>query len=328
MTLDSTTNNKKLESSRAEDFKNIKKKLSDAGYSSFREIALSQPLQISKQLGINLKETQTIILWATKNLEKRGIIEPIFSTAKDIFKSKMDQSKLTTGCTSLDEILGGGIEVGALTEFYGQSGTGKSQICYNLSFTVQQSLDSRGLEAKAMYIETEGKFTPERILQIAKARNANTDTTLEYIFVVNVINSAQLEDEIGSIQKNIKKDPKIKLVVIDSIINLYRQEFLGRENLPERQSRLHKSMGLLTKIAKLYNVAVVVTNQVSSSTDPYSNNQVIPAGGNVLAHMIKHRIFLKAYGQIIHAKIVNSPSLPQVTARFSINESGITDIER
>jgi DNA repair protein RadA len=76
--------------------------------------------------------------------------------------------QLTTGCQSLDTLLKGGLETQSLTEFYGEFGTGKSQICHQLCVTVQLPEAQGGLNGGALYVDTENTFRPERIQEIAK----------------------------------------------------------------------------------------------------------------------------------------------------------------
>ena len=60
-----------------------------------------------------------------------------------------------------------------------------------------------------------------------------------------------------------------KLVVIDSIISLHRAEFTGRGTLADRQQRLNSILHKLVRVAEIFNVAVVITNQVQSSPDTF-----------------------------------------------------------
>jgi DNA repair protein RadA len=78
--------------------------------------------------------------------------------------------RCSTGSRALDELLLGGIETQAVTEFYGEFGSGKSQICRTLSATARQSTDSGGMDSGVIYIDTEGTFRPERVEQIARTR--------------------------------------------------------------------------------------------------------------------------------------------------------------
>ena len=71
-------------------------------------------------------------------------------------------------------------------------------------------------------------------------------------------------------------------------------EYLGRSDLAERQQKLSELIMPLIRIAQMYNVAIVLTNQVS--TDPgnlFAGNPVKATGGNMLAHSTTYRIFVR-----------------------------------
>ena len=118
-----------------------------------------------------------------------------------------------------------------------------------------------------------------------------------------------------------------KLVVIDSIISLHRAEFTGRGTLADRQQRLNSILHKLVRIAEIYNVAVVITNQVLSSPDTFFGDPTKAAGGNVIGHTSTYRIYLRKSGENRIAKMVDSPYHPYSDTRFTINQKGIDDLE-
>jgi DNA repair protein RadA len=119
----------------------------------------------------------------------------------------------------------------------------------------------------------------------------------------------------------------IRLLVVDSVISLYRAEFSGRGTLAERQQRLNSLLHRLLRIAEIYNVAVVVTNQVQAQPDTFFGDPNKPAGGHVIAHASTYRIYLKKAGQDRRAILVDSPYHPHSEATFTINEKGVADPE-
>lgn len=128
------------------------------------------------------------------------------------------------------------------------------------------------------------------------------------------------------------EDESIHLIIIDSIIVHFRSGYSGRSVLPERQQRLNRYLSTLSKIARVYKVAVVITNQVQSipSDTSFSNYPDSSTGGNILSHLSTHRILLnKPYSESIYAKIVKSPyhSSSVINARFTISSKGIDDLE-
>jgi DNA repair protein RadA len=169
--------------------------------------------------------------------------------------------------------LKGGIESQAITELTGEFGSGKSQICHTLCVTAAKG--TQGQINSIIFIDTENTFRPERVHQIAEARGLDSEEMMKKVFVCKMVNSAQLEALIRNLGRYIE-EYKAKLVIVDSIISLHRAEYTGRETLAERQQRLKVILHKLLRLAEIYNVAVVLTNQVQVSPD---NTDVLRAAG-------------------------------------------------
>ncbi|XP_069053131.1 meiotic recombination protein DMC1/LIM15 homolog isoform X2 [Lepisosteus oculatus] len=120
-----------------------------------------------------------------------------------------------------------------------------------------------------------------------------------------------------------------KLLIVDSIMALFRVDFSGRGELAERQQKLAQMLSRLQKISEEYNVAVFVTNQMTA--DPgagmtFQADPKKPIGGHILAHASTTRISLrKGRGEMRIAKIYDSPDLPENEATFSITPGGVAD---
>jgi DNA repair protein RadA len=130
------------------------KKLKEIGIISVRTLALYPLSKLIEEAGIGEKTAQKIIKSA-QELEKMG-----FKSADLIWEKRKVLKKLTTGSQNLDELLGGGLETGAVTEVYGEYRTGKTQIAHQLCVNVQLPYDDGGLDGSALYIDTEGTFRP------------------------------------------------------------------------------------------------------------------------------------------------------------------------
>jgi DNA repair protein RAD51 len=91
-----------------------------------------------------------------------------FTTAAIVAEQRGELICVTTGCKELDAVLEGGIETGSITELYGEFRCGKTQLCHTLCVTCQLPIDMGGAEGKALYIDTEGTFRPQRLAQIAE----------------------------------------------------------------------------------------------------------------------------------------------------------------
>ncbi|MEM0118191.1 MAG: DNA repair and recombination protein RadA [Conexivisphaerales archaeon] len=199
-----------------------------------------------------------------------------------------------------------------------------SQVCHTLSVTVQLPRDKGGLEAGAVYIDTEGTFRPERIAEIAESRGLDPAKVLDSIIVAKAYNSAHQELIVKELGRQFEKF-KTKLVVVDSAVAHYRAEFLGRGTLAERQQRLNRFMHTILRIAEIYSVAVVVTNQVQASPDFFFGDPTRATGGHVVAHTSTYRIYLRKAAKSRIARMVDSPYHPEREAVFIINNKGIDD---
>ena len=134
---------------------------------------------------------------------------------------------ISTGVRGLDELLEGGVETQAITEFIGEFGAGKTQLCHQLAVMVQLPVEKGGLEAKALYIDAEGTFRPERIIQIAKYRGIQPEQALENIIYARAYNSSH-QIYLAREAFRMVKNEGIRLVVLDSFIGYFRSEYSGR----------------------------------------------------------------------------------------------------
>ena len=91
-----------------------------------------------------------------------------FTSASLIAQQRAEVIQITTGCRELDTILEGGVETGSITELYGEYRCGKTQLSHTLCVTCQLPVDMGGAEGKALFIDTEGTFRPQRLAQIAE----------------------------------------------------------------------------------------------------------------------------------------------------------------
>jgi DNA repair protein RadA len=297
----------------------IASKLRTAGYGTVESLAATPIREITDKTGLGYDTVRRICE------EARSVINTEFITANELYKQRQQAMKLTTGSKNLNSLLGGGVETQAITELVGEFSTGKSQICMKLAVTVQLPSKDGGLGGSALFMDTEGTFSPERVYQIAKSMGMDPEKVLENIIYARCFNSDHQMILLDHTSKIIKEE-NVKLVVVDSVISHFRGEYVGRETLSERQQKLNMYMHKLLRLAEVYNVAVVVTNQCQANPQAFFGDPNRPAGGNILAHASTHRVYLhKCKGNTRSAKIIDSPSLPESKTRFQITEMGIED---
>ena len=301
-----------------------KQKLNDAGILTILDLATSAPTDIADAVDIDTSKAVELNNKARKKLVEMGRLEPDFINAADLLVKRKAIDRISTGSKNLDELLGGGVETWAMTEFYGEFGSGKSQICHTLCVMVQSPHGEGGLGGGAVYIDTEGTFRPERIAEIAEARGLDSEKVLSGITVARAYNSAHQELIVKDLG-NVLEEKKVKLVILDSAVAHYRAEFLGRGTLAERQQRLNKFMHQLLRTAEIYNVAVVVTNQVQAAPDSFFGDPTRPTGGHVVAHTSTYRVYLRKAAKNRIARMVDSPYHPERDAVFMLDDKGVDD---
>jgi len=250
-----------------------------------------------------------------------------FVRGDELVKLRSSMRQLSTGCASLDNLLAGGVESQSITEIYGEFGTGKSQICQQLCVTVQLPVEQGGLEGGALYIDTENTFRPERIVQMAPRFGLDPEEVLRRIIFAEAYTSNHQMMLLENADEVIKEN-NIRLIVVDSVMSHFRSEYLGREMLAPRQQQLNKHLHKLIRLARAFNAAAVITNQVMAQPDAFFAKVVRPVGGHILGHTSHTRIFLrKGRSNVRIAKLVVSPFLPEGEAPIRITERGIESDE-
>src|SRR5215208_6489699 len=155
---------------------------------------------------------------------------------------------ISTGSLSLDRLLGGGIRTGLLTDVYGPSGTGKSQLCFSLCVNSAKYLKQKEM---IMFIDTVGTFRPERVSEIARQETNN-----EILDKIIFIRAFSTNDQIKSLRKIY--DIKPLLIIIDSATSLFSTEYRGASRHLVLMNHLHE----LSFAAINFDCAVVITNMV------------------------------------------------------------------
>jgi len=298
------------------------KKLREEGYTTIEILATTSPAELASAVAISERLAKQVIQDARNTV---GGFTPI--TAAEFFAIQEEKPRLMTGSSHLDDILGGGVPVGAITEFSGAYASGKTQICFQLCLTVQLPPEQGGLGGKAYFIDTEGTFSPRRLIEIALARGIDHHTALKNILVSKAYNVDHMIILVNEAKRLVPQE-NIKLMVIDSVASHFRAEFAGKQQLPARQQALMRYAENLLKYADTFTMAVVVTNQVLASPDAIvSGSFVEPALGLAWGHRPTHRVFLrKARGNARIARLFDSPELPEREAIVYITRSGVTDV--
>ena len=254
------------------------------------------------------------IVEASRKLKDVG-----FVSGKEALRLSRARTRITTGCKALDAILGGGIETGSVTEVFGEFRSGKTQLAATLCVTAQLEKAAGGAAGKVIVLDTENAFRVERVAEIAEKRyGIDPAAVLDNVTIARCLTHEHQEQmALAAAALITGSGERYRLLIVDSIIGLYRTEFAGRAELSERQTKLGAHVRDLVKLAAEFNLAVLVTNQIMA--DP--GNMMVadakkPVGGNLLAHYVHVRVQLrKGKGNQRIAKIYAGPLPEEVRPR-------------
>ncbi len=217
--------------------------------------------------------------------------------------------------SSLDVMLGGGFEKGTITQIFGPPSSGKSNITLALAVNVAKN------NKKVIYMDTEGGISIDRIRQISGPDFSNVANN---IIVFEPTSFQEQNDMLRSIDVWLRKNhDDVDLIVVDSAVALYRVDDMKSSRL---NKELGKQMGLLSKIARQYDIAVILTNQIYSAIDLEGNSDIKAVGGTILQYWSKVIIQLERGDEINQriATLKRHRSIPEgKQALFSITSRGI-----
>lgn len=162
----------------------------------------------------------------------------------------MEIKRLSTN-SPLDKLLNGGLEYGTITNIYGPPGSGKTNVGLSTLMNCKN---------KIIYIDTEGSFSLERFKQLG-----GNDKKLKNVILIEPHTWSEQHAKILNLEKILKRE-KIDLVIVDSLVALYRLE-LTQENFSLINRQLATQYSILSKIARTYEIPVLVTNQIYGKGD-------------------------------------------------------------
>eukprot|EP01012_Entosiphon_sulcatum_P011177 TRINITY_DN16716_c0_g1_i1.p1 TRINITY_DN16716_c0_g1~~TRINITY_DN16716_c0_g1_i1.p1 ORF type:complete len:357 (-),score=48.95 TRINITY_DN16716_c0_g1_i1:9-1079(-) len=332
----------------------VRSKLQKAGLCDARALAGMRPTVLSKEAGITHDEAVTVLQVISSSTgdtdaaggQKAESAPLRAESALAILERQQQSVSIVTFSQALDDLLGGGVPVGCVTEFCGIPGIGKTQIGMQLALDVQIPEAVGGVAGSAIYIDTEGSFVIQRAQQMAGAllkhlqeicrNNAEissltVEAILDKILYYRVHDVAEQLALINVLPAYLTANPeqRVKLVVLDSVAFHFRHGFV---DMAHRSRVLQALAQQLHELASTFGMAVVVTNQVTTKfRDGNAGSFLVPALGESWAHAVTNRILLypdSSGSSIRQAMLYKSPSRPSGTAPFHIGSSGVRDVKR
>jgi DNA repair protein RadB len=205
-----------------------------------------------------------------------------------------------------------------ITQLYGEAASGKSNLC----IIAAASIARKG--KKVIFIDTEGSFSAERFKQIA---GSDSTELLKNIILAEPADFDEQKIAINKIQ-DLMADNDVGLIVVDSLVSLYRLEMSSAEDAYAVNRELSKQLSKLMKASKKYKIPILVTNQVYSSfsRNPDDAKRVVPVGRDILKYWTKVIINLRKDGQYRIAELIRHKFKPEGSKlRFKISANGITE---
>tara|TARA_Y100000310_G_scaffold336283_1_gene420393 strand:- start:1522 stop:2547 length:1026 start_codon:yes stop_codon:yes gene_type:complete len=293
-------------------------KLQESGYTGVMSIAVATPGELVEVAGVTESAARKMINAARDSMSMG------FESGADLLIKRQTVKKITTGSKAFDELMSGGFETAAITECYGEFGSGKTQVGHLLAVNAQKVFPG----STVVYVDTENTFRPERIIEFAKGAGMDSNKVLANIKVARAYNTDHQMLMTEKVEDLVSKEgANIKVLIIDSLTAHFRAEFIGRGTLAERQQKLNKHMHTLLKLADTHNLCVYVTNQVMSKPDVFFGDPTQAIGGHIVAHASTFRLYLRKgkKGSRV-AKLVDAPNLPDGECNFFVTTEGLKDV--
>jgi DNA repair protein RadB len=201
-----------------------------------------------------------------------------------------------------------------ITQIYGEAASAKSNLCIIAASKVAKS------GKKVIYIDTEGSFSTERFRQVADPE------LLKNIIVAEPTDFDEQKIAINKLD-DLMIDNDVGLIILDSLVALYRLEMGSTEDAYATNRELSKQLAKLMKIAKKYKIPVVVTNQVYTTfSKKGEESRIVPVGRDVLKYWTKVIIYVRKDGSYRVAELIRHKHKEEgAQIKFKITQNGIQD---
>ncbi len=205
----------------------------------------------------------------------------------------------------LDALLGGGLLARNITHIYGPPNSGKTNLALIATKNAAQS-------GKVIYIDPEGGFSIERLQQICN--EGEFELVKKNLMLIEPTDYEEQKVAINKLSELVPKT-KAKLVIVDSISVLYRLQ--EEKDMKE----LGRQLAQLLRIARKYEIPVLITNQVYTDIE---TQEIVPVGGDILMYWSKIILSLDQQGHQRIATLKKHKFLSEgTTLKFTISDKGI-----
>ena len=301
------------------------KKLKDFGVTSLIDICIRGSKEVSEITGVTKSKSDQWVFQCQKILEDNKLIRDTSMNTVALMEYQENYPLLSVKCEEIDDLLGGGLKPECVYEVYGAFGSGKTQFSNSLT------VEAIRAEKNVVWVDCEDTFRPSRVIEILKAKGYVEDDEeakkcLERINYFFTPNTEQLMGTINALS-DVLIEKKPRIVVIDGSIGQFREEYLGRGTLADRQNQIARLMTHIKNISFYFRCTVIFTNQVQSDPSIMFGDPVKPIGGHIVGHASTYRLYFKKSGRKHIARMVDSPEDPVADIQFDLTDKGIADVE-
>lgn len=265
------------------------KKLRDAFITTVELLAVQNPVELEDRTKLG-EGTCKKLVRAARDL----LAMDLFKTGLEVEQELESKPKLSSGIEKIDSQLFGGLEIGNLVEFYGKAASGKTQWCTHFAVRSMLPETEGGLESRVLWLDTENSFKPRTIRANMKRWGMDADLALANISRARIHDSTQLEDVFRRVPMLVEQN-NVRVVVIDSILGMFRADYTGLGSLAARQQTMNRFLSKMRRLATAYDVTFLYTNQAISTTGYFASPNA-PAGGHIIAHGNDYRFECKNSG--------------------------------
>jgi len=274
-------------------------RLEEAGIYTAYELQTRGPVEIKDITGMDTDYAARAIANARAMLNDAGKAASMFASGADMRGRANAVERISTGSKNLDDMFrgalpegNGGVETGAITEVYGEYGSGKTQMALKLAIMAQLPKESGGLDTDVVFMDCEEvyRYVLGRIDRMAESVGLSPADAHARITVVTPNNSDMQIAALNGVEELVRKG--VRLVVVDGSMTHFRADYgiKAREGYPPRARAITRFVNRLKRIAATHNAAVLITNQVTSNPDTFGD-ATRPYGGNILAHTSTYRVY-------------------------------------
>ncbi len=219
-------------------------------------------------------------------------------------------TRVPVGAKALDELLGGGLEAGAITLLFGEAGTGKTNVCLQVARNV--ALEGK----KVIYIDTEG-VSMERLKQIS---GDDYEKVMKNVLFFEPHSFDEQDKLVDKAAKLAESAAGVGVIILDSATIHYR--LTRKDDEKGVRKSLSPQLARLLVVARNMQLPVLLTSQVYTDIE---KGTFEPLGGHVLLHNAKAIVRLDKVGASTRrAVIIKHRHLEEGRrAEFKLTRSGV-----